>query len=225
MPADYKYFDNGEERTVLSVLNPVSLTGVETNVTGGTEHLVTVASTASLFPGMAVNIPNIPAGSFIHAIRSATVIELWRSDWNATTGVFTTSAANAAATAAASSLLGTALGFDPRCLVTQHYARGTWRNTHRNDAKLWAATYTGGTVVSMGVTTGAALIPTAQTYTTGFATMTQGELRVTDELAATPLKRHNGEPWSFFILVSSGGFQSLVPALPNRELIYSGVSS
>jgi hypothetical protein len=55
--------------------------------------------------------------------------------------------------------------------------------------------------------------------------MTAGVMRTSDELAETPLKRHNGEPWSFFQLVSTGGFRSLVPALPNRELIYSGVST
>ncbi len=223
MPADYKYFDNGEERTVFSVLAPVSLTGVKT--TSG-QFLVTVASTTGLYPGMAVNLPHIPAGAFIHAIHSSTVIEIWASAWNATTGVFTTSGANAAATTTdtTGNLLGTAHGFDPRCLVSQFYARGTWRNTHRGNPGL-SLVNPGGINVVQGLTPGAAMIPTTFTVATGVTTMTAAELRLSDEFAATPLKRHNGEPWSFFQLVSTGGFRSLVPALPNRELIYSGVSS
>ena len=218
MPADYKYFDNGEERTILSVLNHVHLTGVET--TSG-QFLVTVASTTGLHPGMAVNLPHIPAGAFIHAIHSATVIEIWASAWDATNGIFTTSGANAAATTTdtTGNLRGTAQGFDPRCLVTQTYARGTWRNTVRApgfQATNWIPA------------DGQLPFTTEPAYTVGGGgalTLTALTTRVSDELKPTPLKRHNGEPWSFFILVSTGGFQSLVPALPGRELIYSGVSA
>lgn len=226
MPADYKYFDNGEERTILNVLNPVSLTGVQT--TSG-QFLVTVASTTGLYPGMAVSLPHIPAGAFIHAIHSATVIEIWASAWDASTGVFTTSGANAAATTTdtTGNLIGTAQGFNPRCLITQTYARGTWRNIHNSDTNGGLHTYLNtlqefkeGHQYGLGV----AIIPTSGTYhSSGYLVMNGHTVQLSDTLAATPLKRHNGEPWSFFILVSTGGFQSFVPALPGRELIYSGV--
>jgi hypothetical protein len=223
MPATYLLKDaNGTTLSTLpSVLEPVSLTGVATNVTIGTENQVTVASTTGLFPGMPVSIPNIPEGSFIHAIRSATVIELYRSAWNATTGVFTTSAANANATAAASGLLGLAHGFDPRCLIAAMYARGTWRNKHKGDSKMFFVNPSGFSVVQ-GITPGAALIPTTFTYASGTASMTAGQMRVSDELEATPLKRHNGEMWACRYVVHTGGHVSVVPADPSYTLHYNG---
>jgi hypothetical protein len=223
MPATYLLKDaNGTTLATLpSVLEPVSLTGVATNVTSGTENQVTVASTTGLFPGMPVSIPNIPEGSFIHAIRSATVIELFRSAWNATTGVFTTSAANANATAAASGLLGQAHGFDPRCLIAAMYARGTWRNKHKAVSKNFYI-YPSGFAIIEASPTGAPLIPTTFTYANGAATMTAGEMRVSDELAATPLKRHNGEVWACRYVVHTGGHVSIVPGDPSYTLHYNG---
>jgi hypothetical protein len=224
MPATYLLKDaNGTTLATLpSVLEPVSLTGVATNVTSGTENQVTVASTTGLFPGMPVSIPNIPEGSFIHAIRSATVIELYRSAWDVTTGVFTSSAANANATAAASGLLGQAHGFDPRCLIAAMYARGTWRNKHKGNTPLFTASVGGTPQSQITLTPGAALIPTTHTVTTGYATMTAGEIRLTDEMAATPLKRHNGEVWACRYVVHTGGHVSIVPADPSYTLHYNG---
>lgn len=227
MPASYLLKDsNGSTiATLPGVLDVVALTGVATNVTSGTENQVTVASTTGLYPGMPVSIPNIPDGSFIHAIRSSTVIELYRSAWNATTGVFTTSGANAAATAAASGLLGQANGFDPRCLVTQIYARGAWRNKHKGNTPLFTASVGGTPQSQITLTPGAALIPTTHTVTTGYATMTAGEIRLTDELATTPLKRHNGESWACRLVVHSGGHLSTVPADPDYTFHYNGADA
>jgi len=227
MPADYKYTDLfGVERTIPNVLDQVALTGVVTNVTAGTENRVTVASTAGLFAGMPVAIPNIPQGAFIHAVRSATEIDLWATAWDATTGIWTTSAANANATVATSGILGAALGFDPRCIVSLTYARGVWRNLHSDTSALLY--YSVGTVSSLGAPTGkgVSIVPTTLTPTPeGLTRMTASEARVSDHLAATPLKRHNGEPWGVYILVSTGGHQSVVQAIPEKEILYTGPSA
>ena len=215
MPATYLLKDsNGTTiATLPGVLDVVALTGVATNVTSGTENQVTVASTTGLYPGMPVSIPNIPDGAFIHAIRSSTVIELYRSAWDATTGEFTTSAANANATAAASGLLGHAHGFDARCLVTRFYARGTWRNTVRApgfQAVSWVEATGNGQLT----------FTTEPTYTG--TTLSSVTTRSSDELKATPLKRHNGEPWACRLVVHSGGHLSTVPADPDYTFHYNG---
>lgn len=216
MPANYSYYDAfGIERTITGVLNPVQLTAVATNITAGTENFVTVNSTAGLYPGMPFACPNIPQGAFIHAIRSTTVVELWASAWNATTGVFTTSKANANATAAATDLQAVASGFCPRTIVSLTYPMGTWRNLFATGGYTNAP---GAVVLLPGNLTAATLTVTGTTLsgTTQFAS---------DQLSATPLKRHNGEPWGVYILVSTGGFQSLVQAIPGREPVYSGVTT
>lgn len=235
MPASYLLKDsNGTTiATLPGVLDVVSLTGVATNVTSGTENQVTVASTTGLFPGMPVSIPNIPDGSFIHAIRSSTVIELFRSAWNATTGVFTTSAANANATAAATDLVGRAHGFDPRCLVTQTYARGTWRNIHSTvGSPLLGPGNIGSTIsdgsariAETGFGKGVAIIPTAGTVATGILQATAFEYLKSDHLFATPIKRHNGEPWACRLVVHSGGHLSTVPADPDFTFHYNGADA
>lgn len=238
MPANYTYFDaQGQERTIYNVLDPKALSGVATNVTSGTENLVTVTTTEGLFPGMAVAIPNIPQGAFIHAIRSSTIIELWATAWNATTGVFTTSAANANATAAATGLTGHALGFSPRCIVSLAYAMGTWRNTHTsnvsNQTAAWFQINSGSSTAIQSdellahqtFGKGAALIPTAGTVASGVYTPTAFTPQFTDELATVPLKRHNGELWGVYLLVSSLGHISNVQAIPGREILYLGAST
>ena len=218
MPATYLLKDsNGTTiATLPGVLDVVALTGIATNVTSGTENQVTVASTTGLYPGMPVSIPNIPDGAFIHAIRSSTVIELYRSAWNATTGEFTTSAANANATAAASGLLGHAHGFDARCLVTRFYARGTWRNTVRAP---------GYTVQASVHVTGTGQLPFSTEPTYSGTTVSSVTARSSDELKATPLKRHNGEPWACRLVVHSGGHLSTVPADPDYTFHYNGADA
>jgi len=223
--ATYKLKDsNGRElASITSVLAPVALTGVSVS---STSNLVTVDSTTGCYPGMPVAIPNIPQGAFIHAVRSATEIDLWATAWDATTGIWTTSAANANATVATSGILGAALGFDPRCIVSLTYARGVWRNLHSDTSALLY--YSVGTVSSLGAPTGkgVSIVPTTLTPTPeGLTRMTASEARVSDHLAATPLKRHNGEPWGVYILVSTGGHQSVVQAIPEKEILYTGPSA
>ena len=217
--------DNGRTLATLpNVLDPVPLAGVETT---SSSNLVTVTSTTGLYAGMAVSIPNIPGGAFIHAVKSATIIELWASAWNATTGVFTTSAANAQATAAGSDLVGSAQGFNPRCRVSEFYARGTWRNLHASNSHGGQIVGPSGFELTTGQQfgSGVAIVPSTGAVSSGVYVQTAASIAVSDALAATPMKRHNGEPWSFYILVHTGGHQSVVPADPEQTLHYNGADA
>lgn len=203
--------------TLPGVLDNVPLTGVSTNTTSGTANIITVASTVGLFPGMPVSIPNVPSGALIHAIRSATQIELYRSAWDATNGVFTTSGANANATAVGTDLVGVAHGFDPRCLVAQTYAQGVWRNL------------TNGGAANNAYGQGVATVPTSVSIGTGqmYGIMypATASPRLSDTLAEIPLKRHNGEPWSCRMVVHTGGHLSTVPANPEYTMHYNGADA
>lgn len=231
MPAEYKYYDaNGTERTISNVLDPVPLTDY---VTASGSNLIAVASTVGIFPGMAIKGTKIPLGAFVHSIKSATVLELWASAWDAATGAFTTSAANAEAsdTDADSGNLAYALGFDPTLTVTKWYATGKWRNLHssnsygaraydvdaNNPPGDWQPFGLGIATVPEGTAVGAA--PLSHFIPSTIA------VRTSDTLAATPLKRDNGEPWDYYILVSSLGHQSKVQARPGTEIIYTGASN
>ena len=208
MPTTYTIRDRTGRllRTVPNVLTPVSLTAVSTT---SASNLLTVASTTGVFPGMAIFAPNIPSGAFVHAVRSATELELWASAFNASTGVWTTSAANAQATASGSSLLAQAQGFNP-VPVTRWYAEGCWRNLIYG-AYSGSQTAAGSVAVSgsVGYGPGLAVLPNAWTVTSGVAGPTAVETIKSDHLAATPTKRHEGVPLGTWVLVSTGGYQTL----------------
>lgn len=214
MPATYTIRDRTGRllRTVPNVLTPVSLTAVSTT---SASNLLTVASTTGVFPGMAIFAPNIPSGAFVHAVRSATELELWASAFNASTGVWTTSAANAQATASGSSLLAQAQGFNP-VPVTRWYAEGCWRNLFSTTGTGYPPGTVGGTVgdgfaqvYSQGYGAGMAVLPSAGTTSGGTYGPTSYELIKSDVLAATPTKRHEGVPLGTWVLVSTGGYQTL----------------
>lgn len=219
--------------TVSTVLAPVVLTAVATNVTVGTENQITVASTDGVYPGMPIYCPNIPAGSFVHAIRSSTVLDLWCSSFNLTTGVASTSAANANATAAATGLTAYAYGFCPRTIVAAAYFEGAWRNLHNFGANIGA---TVGTVSSSltdgsssyaraGFGPGMAVLPTAGSLAYGVLTISAVEYLKSDHLATTPLKRHNGEVWGYHIITHTSGFQTKIAARPKHDIIVSAISA
>ena len=215
--ATYKLKDNNgrELCSIPSVLTPVALSGVETDASSN-KNLVTVASTANLFPGMPVAIPGMPFGCFIHSILSSTQIELWRSEFNRATGVWTTSAANADATKTATGQTGYAYGYHPACVIELAYAMGMWRNLHSSD--------TG--VASYGE--GVAIVPTAGTVIggglTGVYSMTAGDVRTSDTLAATPLKRHNGELHGLRPFVHTSGLLSHIAANPQHHVFLSSIA-
>lgn len=206
--------------TIPGLLAPVALTGVTTS-TSSNQNLVTVDSTSGCYPGMPVAIGGLPRGCFIYAIRSTTVLELWAPKWDATTGEFSVSAANANATAALTNALGYALPFSTECMLPVSFAMGTWRNTFSTTATSaadlsFSAPGLIGSLVNLtsSTTTGS---PTTVT-TTITPTMSS---TVSDELKATPLKRHNGEFWGRYFVLSTGGILSSIIADPKLHYTYA----
>lgn len=206
------------------VLAPVALSAVETALAS---NLVTVNSTANLFPGMPVAIPNVPRGAFIHAIINDTSIELLRSVYSA--GAWTTVAANANATADATSLTGYAYGYHHECLIEQAYAMGMWRNLH--DSRTMGITQVATGFVEAKANEwlgrGVAIIPSGGTFSGQvFTPTTSGAtLSVSDNLAASPAKRHNGEVWGVRPFVQSSGALSHVPARPDWAVVMTAVAA
>ena len=228
--ATYKLKDNNgrELCSIPSVLTPVALSGVETNASSN-KNLVTVESTANLFPGMPVAIPGMPFGCFIHSILSSTQIELWRSEFNRATGVWTTSAANADATKTATGQTGYAYGYHPACVIELAYAMGMWRNLHSSN------TANGNTHLSYTeflshdtYGEGVAIVPTTGTVGnangTGYYSMTACDVRTSDTLAATPLKRHNGELHGLRPFVHTSGLLSHIAANPQHHVFLSSIA-
>jgi len=225
--ATYKLKDyNGRElASITSVLAPVALTGVSVS---STSNLVTVDSTTGCYPGMPVAIPNVPAGSFIHAVKSSTVLELWRSAWDTSTGVWTTSAANANATATASSLTGHAYGYHPSCVIALTYALGMWRNLHDSNSSNGSATVVGAYGEYVAHNTygnGVAIVPTSGSVSAGLYAMSAGSPRLSDALAETPVKRHNGEIWGVRPFIHTSGFLSHVAANPEHHIHLSAITA
>lgn len=229
MPANFKYYDSyGTERTVANVLEPVELT--EVDVTSG-NTFISVAEASVVYPGQAIMGPGIPLGSFVHSVQKSTgnptKLNLMRSSFNRTTGVWTTSAANATTDVSVTGTTAMVFGFSPVAIVELAYAMGMWRNLHTSRA---AGVYG---ILSNALNSivetqhsdvhgeGVAIVPTALTSGTGGLYATSGSVRTSDTLEATPLKRHNGELHGAYIIVSQYGYQSVVQALPGRELIYS----
>lgn len=111
------------------VLDTKALAGVATNVTVGTENIITVTSTTGLFPGMGLAIPNIPRGAFIQSIKSATEIVAYAPLLNVATGEWTVTGAAANATAAGTGMTGHAHGFNPIPIPEAITNGEGWRNT------------------------------------------------------------------------------------------------
>ncbi len=233
--ATYKLKDsNGRElASITSVLAPVALTGVSVS---STSNLVTVDSTTGCYPGMPVAIPNVPAGSFIHAVKDSTTLELWRSDWNTSTGVWTTSAANANATDTASSLTGHAYGYHPSCIMAQTYAMGMWRNLYDSNTANGSAVIPKETFFSSvqdyneyvahnTYGNGVAIVPTSGSVSAGRYAMSAGSPRLSDALAETPVKRHNGEIWGVRPFIHTSGFLSHVAANPEHHIHLSAITA
>jgi len=230
MPANYEIRDRTGRllRTVPAVLDPVELSGVST-VSGS--NLLTVTSTTGVYPGMAVFCANVPRGAFVHAVRSATELELYASAFNATTGIWTTGAANAQATANAAGLKAHAQGFNP-VPVTQWYAEGCWRNLHYTSSHggppaSFGATLTDGAAAFgiHGYGPGVAVVPTAGTVASSTFGQTAVEIIKSDELAAIPVKRHEGVPLAVWLLVSTGGHQTCHTIGRGDSCGYAGATS
>lgn len=219
MPSLKEYNEFGQlVCTVEQLLAPVSLTGVATTSGSST---VTVASTTGLYAGMILRCPNFALPCVIHAVRSSTTIDVVASTFSAS-GVWTTSAANAQASATASGLLATALPFDPQAIIAVPYAMGAWRNIHSKSSNLSPPLSSSATIATaMAPLPGAGIVPSTITISaSGAAVVSTAAVRTSDDLDATPLKRHNGEFWGFYYAVSTGGQISKIPAIPTNRLVY-----
>jgi hypothetical protein len=206
--------------TLTGVLAHKALTGVET--TSGS-HIVTVTSTADIYPGMSIQALAVPPGSIVNAVISSTQLELFRSAWDATTGVYTHSATNARATAdSAAPGTGYALSFDPQALVCQTYIEGTWRNVHARESKMWFYQSSGAYSNEEGFGPGVSLVPTAMTVSQGQSLMTTAAAIPSDDLKATPVKRHDGEPHACLLVVHTGGMLSVIHQPHLKNLTYAG---
>lgn len=228
MPANFKYYDSyGTERTVANVLEPVELT--EVDVTSG-NTFISVAEASVVYPGQAIMGPGIPLGSFVHSVAKSsgnpTKLNLMRSSFNRTTGVWTTSAANATTDASVTGTTAMVFGFSPVAIVELAYAMGMWRNLHSSRATGLYGVSAASPETQYGDVhgEGVAIVPTAVTVGLNGLVTTGGSIHTSDTLEATPLKRHNGELHGAYIIVSQHGYQSVVQALPGRELIYSPVA-
>jgi len=231
MPANFKYYDSyGTERTVANVLEPVELT--EVDVTSG-NTFISVAEASVVYPGQAIMGPGIPLGSFVHSVQKSTgyptKLNLIRSLFNRTTGLWTTSAANATTDVSVTGTTAMVFGFSPVAIVELAYAMGMWRNLHsaRASGIYGTASNSLNTTVEAHSDVhgeGVAIVPTTIAmvpFGSGIYASASANVRTSDTLAATPLKRHNGELHGAYIIVSQYGYQSVVQALPGRELIYS----
>ena len=210
------YKEINETGTVLwtasGVLDPVALSGVST--TSGS-NLLTVASTTGVFPGMAIKCSTIPLGSFVHAVKNSTTLELYCTARDGTTGAITTTATAANATATASSMTAHALGFDPNCIIAGVYVNGTWRNIIRG--------YEVATASVSATAYGTQPFSSAPTYSGPPPALTSLELFKSDELSTSPLKRDNSEWYSYHILVCTNGHQIKVPAVGSKtRIVYAG---
>lgn len=228
MPADFKYYDTfGIERTITNVLQPLELTQVTVD---GTTNIITVAEASVVYPGQAIFCPGVPLGSFVHSVKKSTgnptKLELWRSVFDYTTGVWSTSGTNANSTAASTNTTAMVYGFSPVTIIERAYAMGMWRNSHRlggtGQTQGLLTTSAGAvTVQNLAPGSGAYVLPTTSTIITGGVQPTAVSIRNTDELEAVPKKRHNGEIYGVYLIVSQFGYHNVVQAIPEREILYS----
>lgn len=227
-----KIFQNTREvHTIPGVLAPVTLTA---GATTATSNLITVASTAGVYPGMAVACPHVPAGAFVAAVVSATVLELALSVFNRTTGVWSTTGANANASTTATGLTVMAFGYHPFCIVEQSVPLGVWRNEIRNSSMTLPTQNSiaaGGSILLSGpaVLQVPALLTSAQVdmdVAAPFVSTVTPTYDVKDDTCATtPLKRHNAEPWGVRIVVSTGGQMNHFPAHMDWNAFYNGADA
>lgn len=219
MPAFKEYNEFGQLIcTIDGVLAPVQLASVSTT---SSQSSITCTSTTGVYPGMVLRCAGFAGPVIVHAVRNSTTLDLVASAFSAT-GVWTTSAANAQATASLSSLTATVLAFDPQAIVSVPYALGAWRNIYNRTGVLTTSPASPTTfAASLPPVSGSAVLPTTVTIATGVAQMTAGSIISSDDCAVTPLKRHNGEFWGFYYIVSTHGHLSKIPAIASNRVVYT----
>lgn len=212
------------------VLANVDLTGVST--TSGSNE-VTVASTTGLMPGMGLAIATLPRGSFIHAIKSATVIVAAAPLYDTSAGTWTVTLANANATATASSMLGKALGFNPVPIPEAQAPGDTYRNRVSGSTGalyLVGANYAGTTVQTQMTTINGGIIPKVGSVTTAYdaassvkpAASGGFEVAVDDAHARVPPRART--TWvSMYYLCHADGCVTKITAGPETFIVRTGV--
>lgn len=221
------------------IVDAVPLAGLRLTLNS---NIITVTSTEGLFPGMALFLPNVPQGAYIHAIQSATEIVAYGFTLNAATGEFTVSAAAANATLAVTTgnLGGHARGFNEFGIPTPQSNGSTYSHEHFNTGASWSGFKTlsnGGTspdaVVSVVGQAGIVVVPDqlevkgigiSGAQSTVAVAATTMKPQVADSIAKVPprtLTRWVHE----YVLVSRTGAVSRVRKSPNVQLVRTGASA
>lgn len=209
------------------ILAAVPLEGVAT--TSGS-NIITVTSTAGLWPFMGLSVPNIPRGAFILAVKSATELVAAAPLYNAELGTWSVTEANANATANGSSMTGHAHGFNPTPIPEVIADGSTYRNQFPLTYKNSSADVTIGSgatdYASFAAISGGYIIKPETDLT--FADVngskklvvaaTDLKIVVSDDLAATP-PRPYPKSVSYHYLVATEGMINKIPSSPDIEII------
>ena len=220
------------------IVDAVPLAGLRLTLNS---NIITVTSTEGLFPGMALFLPHVPQGAYIHAIPSLTQIVAYGFSLNATTGEFTVSAAAANATLEVSTgdLGGHARGFNEFGIPTPQSNGGTYSHEHFNTGAGWSGIgdfYNGSSgtaIVAVAGQAGIVVVPDQLTVSPVGTTGAQSTVavaattmkpQVADSIAKVPprtLTRWVHE----YVLVSRTGAVSRVRKSPNVQLVRTGASA
>jgi len=220
------------------IVDAVPLAGLRLTLNS---NIITVTSTEGLFPGMALFLPHVPQGAYIHAIPSLTQIVAYGFSLNATTGEFTVSAAAANATldVTTGDLGGHARGFNEFGIPTPQSNGGTYSHEHFTTGAGWSGIgdfYNGSTgtaIVAVAGQAGIVVVPDQLTVSPVGTTGAQSTVavaattmkpQVADSIAKVPprtLTRWVHE----YVLVSRTGAVSRVRKSPNVQLVRTGASA
>lgn len=215
--AKYEYTNAQGEvvKTIDLVLPPTRLTGVETD---STSNIITVDDTDGVWPGMAWNGPYVADGvhAWVRAVISGTKLEIWGARWNAATGFFEIGSelGKPTVTDDDAELIAQVSGFREFGLVVE--PTGLWRNEIESTGVVnIPLTTMASTVALTTITRFPYTFDPKYTYAGGGAynvNVSLPEVVRSDTMAAVPLQRHRGEPMWCYMLVSAGGYVSILPA-------------
>ena len=183
-----------------NILREIPLVLAEVRQSGcatATSNLLTVTDSTVLYVGMGVCCLDVTEGTYIVAIKDATTVVL-----------------SAVATGTTTGLVACFKGFN-FVTISKTADRGWWRNTV-SGTTAWQFLNTAASLVTPEAITGAFnIVPATFGTLGGPVTYT---IHKSDELADTPTLRVKNESWSFWTLVSTGGFISVVPFDPEHSL-------
>jgi hypothetical protein len=220
-----------------NIIDVVSLAGLRLTVGS---NIITVTSTAGLFPGMSLFIPYVPMGAFIHAVMSDTQIVAYGILRDATTGAYTVSADAADATldVTTGSLTGHARGFNEFGIVTEQTDGTVYRNEISSTGAGWSGIgdfYNGSTgqaIVAVAGQAGIVVVPDQLTVSPVGTTGAQSTVavaattmapQVSDSIAKVPPRPQTR--WVHeYVLVASTGAVTRIRKAPNVQMVRTGAS-